>query len=151
MKIEHICIYTKKKHFIVTLESPLDSKEIKPVNPKGNLNIHWKDWCWSSNTLATSCEEPTHWKRLWWWAGLEEEKKGTTEDEMVGRHHQVNGHEFEQAPEVDDGEGCLACRSPWGRKESDTTEWVNNYSVTEWSMLVLKHFLTTRKRITLFK
>ena len=63
MKIEHICIYTKKKHFIVTLESPLDSKEIKPVNPKGNLNIHWKDWCWSSNTLATSCEEPTHWKR----------------------------------------------------------------------------------------
>ena len=51
-----------------TLESPLDSKEIKPVNPKGNqvLNIHWKDrcWSWSSNTLATWWEELTHWKRL---------------------------------------------------------------------------------------
>ena len=50
-----------------TLESPLDRKEIKPVNPKGHatLNIHWRDWCWSwnSNTLATQCEESTHWKR----------------------------------------------------------------------------------------
>ena len=45
------------------LESPLDSKEIKPVNPKGNqpwIFIHWKDWCWSANTLATWCEQPTH-------------------------------------------------------------------------------------------
>ena len=45
------------------LESPLDSKEIKPVNPKGNqpwIFIHWKDWCWSANTLATWCEELTH-------------------------------------------------------------------------------------------
>ena len=51
------------------LESPLDCKEIQPVYPKGKsvLNIHWKDWCWSwiSNTLATWCEELTHWKRLW--------------------------------------------------------------------------------------
>ena len=49
-----------------TLESPLDYKEIKPVNPKrkSTLNIHWKDWCRSSNTLATWCEELTHWKRL---------------------------------------------------------------------------------------
>ena len=49
-----------------TLESPLDCKEIKPVNPKGNqLNIHWQDWCWSwsSNTLATWWEDLTHWKR----------------------------------------------------------------------------------------
>ena len=49
-----------------TLESSLDRKDIKPVNPKGNqvLNIHWKDWCWSwnSNTLATWCEEMSHWK-----------------------------------------------------------------------------------------
>ena len=50
-----------------TLESPLDSKEIQPV-----LGVHWKDWCWSwnSNTLATSCEELTHWKRPWCWEGL---------------------------------------------------------------------------------
>ena len=51
------------------LECPLDSKEIKPVNLKGNqsLSIHLKDWCctWSYNTLATWCEEPTHWKRPW--------------------------------------------------------------------------------------
>ena len=53
-----------------TLESPLESKEVKPVNPKKkkkiSLNIHWKDWCWnwSSNTVATWCKQPTHWKRL---------------------------------------------------------------------------------------
>ena len=52
-----------------TLESPLDCKEIQPLSPKRKsvLNIHWKDWCWSwnSNTLATWCEELTHWKRPW--------------------------------------------------------------------------------------
>ena len=55
-----------------TLESLLDSKEIQPVHPKSVLNIHWKDWCWSwnFNTLATSREELTHWKRLWCWEGL---------------------------------------------------------------------------------
>ena len=50
------------------------------------------------------------------------EEKGTTEDEMVGWHHQLNGHEFEQAPGVGDGQGGLACCSPWGHKESDMTE-----------------------------
>ena len=54
-----------------------------------------------------------------------QEKKGTTEDEMVGWHHQINGHEFEQAPVVGDGQGSLACCSPWGRKESDMTEQLN--------------------------
>ena len=57
-----------------TLESPLNCKEVQPVNPKGNqfLNIHWKDWCWSwnSNTLATWCEELTHWKRPRCWERL---------------------------------------------------------------------------------
>ena len=57
-----------------TLESPLDCKEIQPVHPRGNQswNIHWKDWCWSwkSNTLATWCEELTHWKRPWCWERL---------------------------------------------------------------------------------
>ena len=54
-----------------------------------------------------------------------EEEKGPTEDKMVGRHHQHDGHEFEQAPGVVDGQGGLACCSPWGRKESDTTEPLN--------------------------
>ena len=64
-----------------TLESPLDWEEIQPVHPKvdqswkdwsGSGSVHWKDWCWSwnSNTLATSCEELTHWKRPWCWEGL---------------------------------------------------------------------------------
>ena len=50
------------------------------------------------------------------------EKKGTTEDDMVGWHHQFHGHEFEQAPGVSDKQGSLGCCSPWGHKESDTTE-----------------------------
>ena len=53
------------------------------------------------------------------------EKKGMTEDEMVGWHHRLNGHEFESAPGIGDGQGNLACCSPWGRKESDTPELLN--------------------------
>ena len=59
------------------------------------------------------------------------EEKGMTEDEMVGWHHQLDGHEFEQAPGVGDGQGCLVCYSPWGHKELDTTEWLN------WSDFIL--------------
>ena len=56
-----------------TLESPLDCKEIQPVHPKEDQScVHWKDWCWSwnSNSLATTCKELTHRKRLWCWEGL---------------------------------------------------------------------------------
>ena len=94
-----------------------------PTSPswrKSVLNTHWKDWCWSwnSNTLA-------NWKdhdagKDWRW-----EEKGTTEDEMVGQCHWLNGHEFEQALGVGDGQGSLACFSPWGHKELDTTERLN--------------------------
>ena len=54
-----------------------------------------------------------------------QKEKGMTEDEMVGWHHWLYGHEFEQTPGVGDGQGCLVCCSPWGCKESDTTEWLN--------------------------
>ena len=54
-----------------------------------------------------------------------QEEKGMTENDTVGWHHQLDGHEFEQALGVDDGRGSLACCSLWGRKESDTTEWLN--------------------------
>ena len=54
-----------------------------------------------------------------------QEDKGTTENEMVGWHYQLNGHEFEQATGVGDGQGSLVCCTPWGRKESDTTERLN--------------------------
>ena len=112
-----------------TLESPLDCKEIKPVNPKGN-----QSWIFIGRTDAKA-ETPILWppdakNRLtgkdldagkdWRW-----EEKGTTEDEMVGWHHQRNGREFEQAPGVGDGQGSLACCSPWAHKESDTTEQLN--------------------------
>ena len=55
-----------------------------------------------------------------------QEKKGVTEDEMVGWHHQLNGHEFEQAPGDGEGQGILACCSPWGHKELDMIEWLND-------------------------
>ena len=57
-----------------------------------------------------------------------QEEKGLTEDEMVGLHHQLNGHEFEQTPGDSEGQGSLACCSPWGHKESDTTEQQNSNS-----------------------
>ena len=86
-----------------------------------------KDQTLSSQTCTALC---LHWN---WLIGRDpgagkywrQEEKGMTEDEMVGWHHQLNGHEFEQAPGVGDGQGGLACCSPQGRKESDTTEQLN--------------------------
>ena len=68
-------------------------------------------------------------------AVCEKEEKGTTEDEMVGWHHGRDGHEFEQALGVGDGQGSLECCSPWGHKESDMTEWLNNKFVY-WGCIV---------------
>ena len=112
-----------------TLESPLDSKELKPVNPKGNQSwifIWWTD---------TEAEAPVLWPpdAKSWLIGKDpdagkdwrQEEKGTTEDEMVGWHHQLDGHEFKQALGVGDGQGSLECCSPWGCKELDITEQLN--------------------------
>ena len=67
-----------------------------------------------------------------------QEEKGTTEGEMVGWHHWLNGHEFKQTPEDSEGQGSLAWCSPWGHKELGMTEWLNNnplqYSCLENSM-----------------
>ena len=57
---------------------------------------------------------------------IEGRRKGTTEDEMVGWHHRLDGHEFEQALGDGKGQGSLVCCSPWGHKKSDTTEQLNN-------------------------
>ena len=94
---------------------------------KSTLNIHWKDWSWSwsSNTLATWWEEPTHWKKAWCWERLRVGGEGAIEDEMIGWHHQLNGHEFEQTPGDGDGWGGLACCDSWGHKESDMTAQLN--------------------------
>ena len=111
-----------------TLDCPLDYKEIQPVNPKGN-----QSWIFTGRTDAEA-EAPIFWTPHENWhlkkgpdAGKDwrQEEKGMTEGEMVRRHQWLNGHEFEQTPGVGDGQGGLACRSPWGHKESDMTEWLN--------------------------
>ena len=99
-----------------TLESPLDCKEIKPVNPKGN-----QPWIFIGRTDA---EAPILWSpdsknqligkdpdagKDW-----RQKEKGAAEDEMVGWHHRLSGHEFEQTLGDSEGQGSLACCSPWG-------------------------------------
>ena len=103
-----------------TLESPLVCKVIKPVHPKGN-----QSWIFIGRTDAEA-EIPILWPcdsksqligkdsdagKDW-----RQEEKGMTKDEVVGWHHQLDGHEFEQAPGVGDGQGSLVCYSPWGRR-----------------------------------
>ena len=78
-----------------TLESQLDCKEIQPVHPKGDQSwVFTGSWSWNSNTLATWCDKLTDLKRPRCWERLKQEKKGTTEDEMAGWHHRLNGHGF---------------------------------------------------------
>ena len=108
------------------LESPLESKEIQPVHPKGN-----QSWIFIGRT-DVEAETPILWPpdvKNWPLrkdpdAGKDwrQEEKGLTEDEIVGWHHRLNGHEFEQALGVGDGLGSLVCCSPKGHKESDKTE-----------------------------
>jgi len=112
-----------------TLESPLDCKEIQPVYPKEN-----QSWIFIGRTDAET-ETPVLWPpdaKSWLiWkdpdAGKDwgQEEKGMTEDEMVGWHHRHNGHGFGWTPEVGDGQGRLACCSPWDHKESDMIVWLN--------------------------
>ena len=125
-----------------TLESPLDCKEIKPVNPKRN-----QSWIFIGETDGEA-EAPNLWPLDKNWligkdpdAGKDwrQEEKGMTEDEMVGWHHRFDGHEFEQAPWVGDGRGRLSCCSPWGCKEWDMTERLN---WTELSVTITSAFLT---------
>ena len=132
--------------FEKTLESPLDCKEIQPAHPKGN-----QSWIFIGRTNAEA-ETPILWPpdAKSWLIGKDpdagqdwrQEEKGTMEDEMVGWHHWLNGHEFEQASGVGDGQGSLACCSPWGRKESDTTEQLN------WAELI--HLLYIPSKLTLY-
>ena len=105
-----------------TLESPLDNKEIKPVNPKGN-----QPWIFIGGIEAEAeAEAPA--PVLWppdgkkWLTGKDpdagkdwgQEEKGVTEDEMVGWHHWLNGHKFEQTKGDNKGQESLACCSSWG-------------------------------------
>ena len=111
------------------LESRLDCKEIQPVHPKGD-----QSWVLIGRT-DFEAETPILWppaveSGLIWkdsGAGKDwgQEEKGTTEDEMVGWHHWLNGHRFRWTPGVGDGQGGLACCDSWGHEELDTTEQLN--------------------------
>ena len=109
--LKNLCFWTVVLE--KTLGSPLDSKEIKPVNPKRKptLNIHCKDWCWSwnSNTLVTWCEEQTHWKRPWYWERL-------------------------KAGEVDDGgrDGWMASPTQWTWIWADSRRWQRTGKTGMW-------------------
>ena len=125
-----------------TLESPLDCKEIQPVHPKGD-----QSWVFIART-DVEAETPILWPpnaKSWLvWkhpdAGKDwgQEEKGTTEDEMAGWHHRLNGHGFEWTPGVGDGQGGLACCSSWDRKESDMNERLNwTEYINVWFYLLL--------------
>ena len=113
-------------------ENPVDCKEIQPVHPKGN-----QYWIFIRRTDAKA-ETPILWlpdvKSWLFWkdpvSGRDwgQKEKGTTEDEMAGWHHRLDGHEFEWTPGVCDGQGGLACCGPWGCKESDTlSDWTDTF------------------------
>ena len=111
-----------------TLESPLDGKEIQPVHPKGD-----QPWVFIER-IDGEAETPIVWSPDKSWliwkdpdAGNDwgQEDKGTTEHEMVGWHHQLNGHGFGWTPGVGDGQGGLVCCCSWIRKEPDMTEWLD--------------------------
>ena len=119
-----------------TLESPLDCKEIKPVHPKIN-----QSWIFIGRTSAEA-ETPILWPpgvknwlpdagKDWRW-----EEKGTTEDEMVGWHHWLNGHELKEALGVGDGWGDLTCCNPWGCRVRQ--DWVTelNWTIEPWMLRI---------------
>ena len=126
-----------------SLESLLECKEIQPVHSKED-----QSWVFIGRTDAEA-ETPVLWPphaKSWLigkdsYAGRDwgQEEKGTTEDEMAGWLHWLNGHEFDWTPGVGDGQGGLACCNSWGRKESDTTEQLN------WTEL--KHFVRPLKSL----
>ena len=112
-----------------TLEGPLDCKEIQPVHSKGD-----QFWVFIGSHDAeaeTAILWPPDAKSWLIWKDTDpgkdwgQEEKGTTGDEMVGWHHGLNAHGFGWNPGVEDGQGALACCSPWGHKELDMTEQLN--------------------------
>ena len=124
-----------------TLESPLDCKEIQPVHSKGDQS--WVFFERNDAKAETPKLWPPHAKS--WLTGKDsdavsdwgQEEKGTTEDEMAGWHHWLDGHESQWALGVGDGQGGLVCWDSWGRKESDTTERLI------WSDLIWKYVIVS--------
>ena len=127
-----------------TLESPLDCKEIQPVHSEGDQL--WDFFGRNDAKAETSVLWPPHVKS--WLIGKDsdagrhwgQEEKGTTEDEMAGWHHWLDGHESEWTPGVGDGQGGLACCDSWSRKELDMTERLNwtELKVNVYSMIIFR-------------
>ena len=125
-----------------TLESSLDCKEIQPVHSEGD-----QSWIFIGRTDADA-ETPILWptdllKQSFPDAGKDwrQEEKGMLEKEMVGCHHQLNGHEYVWTPGVGDGQGGLVCCRSWAHKELDMTEQLNWTEVVEYSFRFLSLFL----------
>ena len=129
-----------------TLEIPLDCKEIQPVHPNGD-----QSWVFIGRT-DVEAETPILWPPdvKSWLIGNDpdvrkdwrHEEKGTTEHEMAGWHHQLDGHESEWTLGVGDGQWGLACYDSWGCKKSDTTERLNWTELTILNVLLFGFILT---------
>ena len=123
-----------------TLESPLDCKEIQPVHPKDQSWVFIGETDVEAETLILWPPDAKNWLigkdpdagKYW-----RQEEKGTTEDEMAGWHHRLDGHGFEWTLGVGDGQGGLVCCDSWGRKELDTTERLN------WTELIWSRHVRT--------
>ena len=127
---------------------------INPVSSKTST-LSWKDWCWSwsSNTLATWCEELIHWKRLWCWERLKTKGEAGSRGSLFKWHHQLNGHEFEQTPGESWGQRSLVCCSPEKScKKLDTTRWLNNRFESTFSrrryLFLMKYFFYSYSLLT---
>ena len=120
-----------------TLESPLDCQSIlKEISPEYSLEElmlkfqYFGHLMQRTDSLEKDPDAGKYWRQM---------EKGTSEDEMVGSHHQLSGHDFEQTPGDGEGERSLACCSPWDHKELDMTEWLNNNAWRK--SLILPSFL----------
>ena len=150
-KVYHNCFHQHRWKFVYnwcfwtvvlekTIDSPLDCKEMQPVHSKGD-----QSWVFFGRTDAKA-ETPILWPphAKSWLIGKDsdagrdwgQKEKGTTEDEMAGWHHQLNGRESEWTLGVGDRQGDLACCNSWGRKESDMTEQLN-WTELNWDDLTL--------------
>ena len=136
----HLVIISEAKPFLIfSIDGLPFCAKNKPVQNKSILKETSPEYSWRTDAET---ETPVLWApdAKNWLTGKDpdagkdwrQKEKGTTEDEMAGWHHQLNGHEFEQALGVDDGQGSLECCSPPGLKESDTTERLN------WTVLSLR-------------
>ena len=125
-----------------TLENPLDCQEIQQVHSKGD-----QSWIFIGRAHVEA-KAPIFWppdaKNWLIWKDPDvgkdwrQDEKGTTEDEMAGWHHWLNGRESGWTPGVGDGQGGLACCDSWGRKELNTTEWLNNKKKQFYTMVTLE-------------